>query len=71
MDTLEIYATKMTEIEAKCPNCAHKAVVDENMTEVNCKSCSFNSSYEEYIEIMKSKALQMADDIQMNWTKNG
>lgn len=60
----------MTEIEAKCPNCGHKAVVDENMTEVNCRSCSFNSSYEEYIEIMKSKALQMADDIQMNWTKN-
>ena len=60
----------MTEIEAKCPNCSHKAVVDENMTEVNCRSCSFNSSYEEYIEIMKSKALQMADDVQMNWTKN-
>jgi hypothetical protein len=60
----------MTEIEAKCPNCAHKAVVDESMTEVNCRSCSFTSSYEEYIEIMKSKALQMADDIQMNWSKN-
>jgi hypothetical protein len=60
----------MTEIEAKCPNCAHKAVVDESMTEVNYRSCSFTSSYEEYIEIMKSKALQMADDIQMNWSKN-
>ena len=59
----------MTDIEAKCPNCSHKAVVDENMTEVNCRFCSFTSSYEEYIEIMKSKALQMADDIQLNWTK--
>ena len=69
-DIVYIYATKMTEIEAKCPNCAHKAVVDENMTEVNCRSCSFSSSYEEYIEIRMSKALQMSDDIQMNWTKN-
>lgn len=60
----------MTEIEAKCPNCTHKAVVDENITEVNCRSCSFTASYEEYLEIMKSKAVQMADDLQMNWTKN-
>ena len=60
----------MTNIEAKCPNCNNKALVNEDMTEVNCRVCSFTSSYENYLEIMKSKAVQMASDLQLNWDKN-
>jgi DNA-directed RNA polymerase subunit RPC12/RpoP len=60
----------MTNIEAKCPNCNNKALVNEDMTEVNCKACSFTSSYEDYLETMKTKAVQMASDLQLNWDKN-
>ena len=55
----------MTSIEAKCPNCNNKALVNEDMTEVNCGACSFASSYEDYLEIMKAKAVQMANDLQI------
>ena len=60
----------MTEIEAKCPNCTKRATVDENLTQVNCRVCGFTTSYEDYLEIMKSKAVQMADDLQMDWDKS-
>ena len=60
----------MTSIEAKCPNCNNKALVNEDMTEVNCGACGFTSSYEDYLEIMKAKAVQMANDLQLNWDKN-
>ena len=59
----------MTYIEAKCPNCSNRAIVDENLTEVNCRVCGFAASYEDYIELMKSKAVQMADDLQLNLDK--
>ena len=60
----------MTDIEAKCPTCANKALVNEEMTEVKCTSCGFRATYDNYIEIMKSKALQMADNIHLDWDKN-
>ena len=60
----------MTDIEAKCPTCANKALVNEEMTEVKCRSCGFTAAYDNYIEIMKSKALQMADNIHLDWDKN-
>lgn len=60
----------MTEIEVKCPNCTKRATVDENLTKVNCRVCGFTTSYEDYLEIMKSKAVQMADDLQMDWDKS-
>ncbi|MFY9566314.1 MAG: zinc-domain-containing protein [Nitrososphaeraceae archaeon] len=60
----------MTEIEAKCPNCTKRATVDEKLTKVNCRACGFTTSYEDYLEIMKSKAVQMADDLQMDWDKS-
>lgn len=60
----------MTDIEAKCPTCANKARVNEEMTEVKCRSCGFTATYDNYIEIMKSKALQMADNLHLDWDKN-
>lgn len=60
---------QMTDIEAKCPSCTNKASVNEEMTKVRCASCGFTSSYDEYLEVMKSKALQMADNLQLDWDK--
>jgi ribosomal protein S27AE len=60
----------MTDVEAKCPACVNKALVNEEMTEVKCGSCGFTATYDDYIEIMKSKALQMADNIHLDWDKN-
>jgi hypothetical protein len=59
----------VTEIEAKCPNCTKRATADEDLTKVICRDCGFTASYEDYLEIMKSKAVQMADDVQLNWDK--
>ena len=56
-------------LEAKCPECGRRAEVDDDMTEVQCKQCGFHALYEEYIEIMKGKAVNMADDFQMNWDR--
>ena len=61
--------TTMKEIEAKCPNCTKRAIADEDLTKVICRECGFTASYEDYLEIMKSKAVLMADDFQLNWDK--
>jgi len=53
-------------LEAKCPDCGKRAEVSDDMLEVKCKVCGFHVSYDEYIEMMKGKALSMADDFQMN-----
>ncbi|MGA8912097.1 MAG: zinc-domain-containing protein [Nitrososphaeraceae archaeon] len=53
-------------LEAKCPDCGKRAEVDDDMGEVKCKQCGFNASYDEYIEIMKGKAVTMADDFQLD-----
>lgn len=57
-------------LEAKCPQCLKKAYVDDDMEKVKCEHCGFSSTYDEYLEIMKGKAVMMADDFQMNWDKN-
>jgi tRNA(Ile2) C34 agmatinyltransferase TiaS len=57
-------------IEARCPKCGKKAQVDDEMANVRCNFCNYSATYDEYIELMKDKALMMADDFQMNWDKN-
>jgi len=57
-------------LEAKCPVCGKRGEVNEEMTEVKCKNCGFFSSYDEYIEIMKGKAVDISDNFQLNWDKN-
>lgn len=68
MNCVPTFAT-MKEIEAKCPNCAKRAIADEDLTKVICRECGFTAFYEDYLEIMKSKAVLMADDFQLNWDK--
>jgi hypothetical protein len=57
-------------LEAKCYKCDKKAEVNDEMTEVNCSHCLAKISYEEYLEIMKEKALNMGIDFQNNLDKN-
>ena len=60
----------MTMLEAKCPECGKKAEVNEEMSEVKCEHCGFSASYDNYIEIMKGKAVDIADNYQTSWDKN-
>lgn len=57
-------------LEAKCPKCDKTAEVNDEMTEVNCSYCLAKTSYEEYLEIMKEKALNMSTEFHSNWDKN-
>lgn len=51
-------------LDAKCPNCDNRAQVDDDVTRVECKNCGYADNYENYIETMKSKAENMADNYQ-------
>ena len=57
-------------LEARCPECGKKAVVDDDMTEVKCGHCGFTASYDDYIEIMKGKAVDISDNFQASWDRN-
>ena len=57
-------------LEAKCYKCDKKAEVNDEMTEVNCSYCLAKISYEEYLEIMKEKALNMSTEFHSNLDKN-
>jgi Zn ribbon nucleic-acid-binding protein len=57
-------------LEARCPECGKKAQVDDEMSRVECVHCGFSKSYDDYIEIMKGKAVDIADNFQANWDKN-
>ena len=57
-------------LEAKCPDCGKRAEVNDDMTKVKCRHCQFFASYEDYIEIMKGKAVDISDNFQMNWDRN-
>jgi hypothetical protein len=65
------HVTQYTQmLEARCPNCGKKAEVNDEMTEVKCRHCGFFASYDDYIEIMKSKAVDLSDNFQMSWDRN-
>jgi Zn finger protein HypA/HybF involved in hydrogenase expression len=49
-------------MDAKCPKCDQVANTDEEFTKVTCPHCKFKSTYDEYIEIMKDNAINMAVD---------
>jgi hypothetical protein len=40
------------------------------MENVKCPHCGFSAKYDDYIEIMKGKAVMMSDDFQNSWDKN-
>ncbi|MGD1834930.1 MAG: zinc-domain-containing protein [Nitrososphaeraceae archaeon] len=57
-------------LEARCYKCENKAYVNEEMTLVECDHCNTKISYDEYIEIMKEKALNMGIEFHYNNDKN-
>ena len=56
-------------LEAKCPECSKKAKVNGDMSEVKCDYCGFSAAYDDYLGIMKGKAVDIADNYQMNWDR--
>ena len=57
-------------LEARCPECGKKAMVNDEMSKVKCSHCGFTATYDDYIEIMKGKAVDIVDNFQMNWDRN-
>ena len=49
-------------MDARCPECEKAAILDDDITTVKCPHCNFQSSYDEYLEIMKQNAINMATD---------
>ena len=49
-------------MDARCPECQKVAVLDEDMKFVKCPHCNFKTDYENYLEIMKEQAVNMAVD---------
>ena len=49
-------------MDARCPECENVAQVNDEQTQVTCPHCKFETSYDEYLEIMKDQALNMAAD---------
>ena len=49
-------------MDAKCPKCEKVAILNDDVTKVNCPHCNFEASYDEYLEIMKQEAINMAAD---------
>ena len=49
-------------MDAKCPKCEQVATLNDDVTKVKCSHCNFEASYDEYLEIMKQEAINMAAD---------
>ncbi len=49
-------------MDARCPKCEKKAVLDDEMKRVICPHCNFEAGYDDYLEIMKDNAVNMAAD---------
>ena len=49
-------------MDARCPECEDVAQVNDEQTKVTCSHCKFEATYDEYLEIMKGQALNMAAD---------
>jgi len=49
-------------MDARCPECEKVAVLDDEITKVECPHFSLEADYETYLEIMKEKALNMSAD---------
>jgi DNA-directed RNA polymerase subunit RPC12/RpoP len=56
-------------LKAKCPECGKKAEVDDDLSHIKCEYCGFCIPYEQYIEIMKERAVAMTDNFQTSWDR--
>ncbi|HEY6537164.1 MAG TPA: zinc-domain-containing protein [Candidatus Nitrosocosmicus sp.] len=53
-------------MDAKCLYCNEKAIFDIDKNRIICKKCNVEMEYDDYIEIMKERALTLANDFQDN-----
>ena len=49
-------------MDARCPKCERVAKLNDDVTKVTCPHCNFEAEYDEYLEIMKQEAINMAAD---------
>ena len=49
-------------MDARCPKCEKVAILNDDVSKVTCPHCNFEAGYEEYLEIMKQEAINMAAD---------
>ena len=49
-------------MDARCPKCEKVAILDDDIKNVKCTHCGFEDTYDNYIEIMKENAVNMAAD---------
>ena len=49
-------------MDARCPKCEKVAILNDDVSKVTCPHCNFEADYEEYLEIMKQEAINMAAD---------
>ncbi len=58
-------------MDARCVNCNDKATYELDKNKIICDKCNMEIDYDEYIEMMKEKALTLADNFQTNWDRRG
>ena len=49
-------------MDAKCPNCDRVAILDDEVTTVKCPHCGFEAKYDDYLELMKQRVGEMAEN---------
>lgn len=49
-------------MDAKCPKCDRIALFDETLDIIRCDYCSFESTYDAYIETMKERTFGIVED---------
>ena len=55
-------------MDAKCPECDKVAVLDDEVTNVKCTHCGFEAKYDDYLNLMKQKVGEMAENFQLDRT---
>ena len=53
-------------MDAKCPECDKIAILDDEATNIKCPHCGFEAKYEDYLDIMREKVGQLAENFQFD-----
>jgi Zn ribbon nucleic-acid-binding protein len=53
-------------MDAKCPDCDKVAILDDEITNVKCPHCGFEAKYDDYLDIMRQKVGDMAENFQFD-----
>ena len=53
-------------MDAKCPECDKVAILDDEITIVKCPHCGFEATYDDYLNLMRQKVGDMAENFQFD-----